>query len=396
MHQLNKKYRILFITHSYAMTGGAEDEFERLLKYFNSKKNEYIVNGLFPPGERSIIYSEYCVKSGNFKYGHLPVTNDGLLLYIKYFLKSIIQLFQLIKFSFGQKYDLAVINVVVLVWPVLAMRILGIKTVIFVREDIYPVWLRHFIYKLYYFIGVYLIPNSDTKYNDIVNVTATKQISRIYPAIEDLEAVSTDNLKSKLNDIQLKKLFDATTFKFINPARILNKKNQLLILEALKLLTIKHNASIPYVFFLGYYDFNDDYAKQINLYIENNSLNEYVIFLGEMGRSELYKIYQYIDSVIISSLSEGMPLVLVESFKFKKAFISTKVGGIPEIVKNEDTGLLVDFNPVDLCDKMIQIMNNNSLRDSIVNNAYSVYEKNFNLNSVMKNTETVFKKILDK
>ena len=149
MHKPGKKHRILFITHSYAMTGGAEDEFERLLNYFSSFPDKYEIHGLFPKGERSLVYSSYCSRFSYYKYGHLPVTNDGFWPYVKYFMKSAIQIFQVLKFSIGQKYDLAVINVVVLIWPVIALKLLCVKVVVFVREDIYPPWLRHLTYRVF-------------------------------------------------------------------------------------------------------------------------------------------------------------------------------------------------------------------------------------------------------
>ena len=85
------------------MSGGAEDEFERLLRFYSQKQDIYEVHGLFPKGERSEIYSLYCSRSGHYKYGHLPVINEGLMSYIKYVLKSLIQIYQVLHFAKGQK-----------------------------------------------------------------------------------------------------------------------------------------------------------------------------------------------------------------------------------------------------------------------------------------------------
>lgn len=376
------------------MTGGAEDEFERLLKYFSSFPDIYEIHGLFPKGERSLIYSKYCTRYSYYKYGHLPVTNDGLLLYLKYILKSVFQIFQVFKFSIGQKYDLAIINVVVLIWPIIALKILSIKVIVFVREDIYPVWLRYFIYKIYGRLTDYIIPNSDTKLNDIRSITKSNKINRIYPAIEDIEICEAEVLKKKIGIVNFTKLNDNSSFKFLNPARILNKKNQMLLLNALSAIKESGKEKVPLLVFLGYYDKNAGYGKQVFEYIVQNSLEEHVMFLGELERKYLYSVYQHVDSVIMSSLSEGMPVVLVEAFKFGKPFISTKVGGIPEVVEHEKTGLLVEFSPIDVAEKMIQIMNNEALRITIKKNASKFYESNFELNQILLQTECIFNKMI--
>ncbi|MEO8512881.1 MAG: glycosyltransferase family 4 protein [Ignavibacteria bacterium] len=391
----NTKYKLLFITHSYAMTGGAEDEFERLLKYFSSFPDKYEVHGMFPKGERSLLYSAYCSKFGYYKYGHLPVTYDGIIPYIKYCLKSIIQIFQIVKFAYSEKYDLALINVVVLLWPVIALKILLIKVVVFVREDIYPVWLRHTIYKLFGWLIDYFIPNSDTKLKDIRLTTGKQKCSRIYPAIEEIIDPDLSGLEDKLGKENFNRLITKDVFRFINPARILKKKNQLLILRALNEIKTSSTGKIPQIVFLGYFDPKDEYTGIILDYIDEKELKEHVIFLGEVERKYLYKVYSLINSVVISSLSEGMPLVMVEAFRFGKPFISTKVGGIPEVVTNQVSGILVDFDPTDLSKAMTELMGDSVLYETIKKNAYNIYLRNFKLDQILKNTESVIVDLLN-
>ncbi len=393
--QKNKVKKILFITHSYAMTGGAEDEFERLLKYFASKKDLYEVHGLFPKGERSVIYASYCTRFGYYKYGHLPVIYESILSYIKYNIKSIIQIFQVIKFAYGQKYDLAVVNVVVLLWPIIAVKLLFIKVIVFVREDIYPVSLRHFIYKLLSLICSYIIPNSYTKLEDFKKVTKIKNIQKIYPAIEEIDVPEIDGLKEKIGIELFNKLSIKKRFRFINPARILVKKNQLLILEALNEIKKISQDFLPQIVFLGYYDVHSAYMKSLLKFINDNDLQEYCVFLGELSKDYLYKVYQMVDSVILTSLSEGMPLVMVEAFRFRKPFISTKVGGIPEIILDRRNGILVDFDPKQVCSSMLDLVKDSEMYTLIQQNAYEIYEKNFKLDLALKSTEEIFQTVLN-
>ncbi len=374
------------------MTGGAEDEFERLLKHFSSKPDLYEVHGLFPKGERSKIYASYCSKIGYYRYGHLPVINEGILPYIKYILKFPIQLFQTIKFAWRQKYDITAINVVVLLWPVIAMKILGSRIIVFVREDIHPVFLRTMTYRFYSYLCSFMIPNSDTKANEIKKVTKFEKVKRIYPAIDEISGPGEMSLIEKLGSEQYSLLTEKIKFRFLNPARILHKKNQLLILEALK--EIKNSGyEMPQVVFLGYFDPNEPYMQELLRFIKNNALQADCLFLGELDRKYLYEIYPLIDSVILTSFSEGMPIVMVESFRFGKPFISTKVGGIPEIIQNGKTGLLVEFEASDVAKAMTDLMQNTNLYSLIVKNSSSVYRDSFELEKILNDTERIFNEV---
>jgi glycosyltransferase involved in cell wall biosynthesis len=57
--------------------------------------------------------------------------------------------------------------------------------------------------------------------------------------------------------------------------------------------------------------------------------------------------YRAMDLVVMPSLSEGMPNVALEAMLFGKALVATRVGGIPEVVVDGVTGLVVE--PRDSC-----------------------------------------------
>ncbi len=377
------------------MTGGAEDEFERLLAYFSKKKEQYEIHCLCPDGPRAEVYSRYCSKTASYKYGHLPVIYENISGYVKYLVKSVFQIFQVMKFAYREKYDLTVINVVVLLWPALAMKMMGSKVVIFIREDVYPPKVRYFLYWLLSKTCNYFIPNSITKKKDFISATNNQNIKHIYPAIENDFELNKVELNEVIPLKIYQKLIDKNTFKFINPARILKKKNQLLILKALNIMRNSGIEQMPFVFFLGYYDMSSNYMQLVTKYIKDNALGDYCFFLGELNRGHLYRVYEHVNATIISSLSEGLPLVLVESFKFKKPVISTKVGGIPEIITDSVNGFLVDFDAEKLANAMKKIINDKDLYNNITSNAFATYINNFDLDVILNETENIFRYVID-
>lgn len=62
-------------------------------------------------------------------------------------------------------------------------------------------------------------------------------------------------------------------------------------------------------------------------------------FLGE--RADARQIIGALDLMVLPSLTEGLPNVVLEAFAYKTPVVATAVGGVPELVKDGETGWLV-------------------------------------------------------
>jgi len=69
-------------------------------------------------------------------------------------------------------------------------------------------------------------------------------------------------------------------------------------------------------------------------------LEHQVLFLGH--RRDNHDILGIMDLFVLPSLSEGIPLVLLEALALARPVVATAVGGIPEIVEHGVSGLLVE------------------------------------------------------
>lgn len=63
------------------------------------------------------------------------------------------------------------------------------------------------------------------------------------------------------------------------------------------------------------------------------------IFVGE--RTEIPELMSLLDIVVIPSISENFPLVALEAMRAARPVVASAVGGIPEVVRDGETGLLV-------------------------------------------------------
>ncbi|MCF7898862.1 MAG: glycosyltransferase, partial [Candidatus Pacebacteria bacterium] len=74
-------------------------------------------------------------------------------------------------------------------------------------------------------------------------------------------------------------------------------------------------------------------------FIEDNELKDVVILHGHVtGVAD--RLHDF-DLFLLPSVKEGLPYVLLEAGKAMLPVVTTTTGGIPEIVRHEDTGLLV-------------------------------------------------------
>jgi 1,2-diacylglycerol 3-alpha-glucosyltransferase len=87
---------------------------------------------------------------------------------------------------------------------------------------------------------------------------------------------------------------------------------------------------------------NGDYEAELRSYIESKQLNEQVIFTGSINEPiELSKFYSLADVFLITSLSESVPLTLLESLACGTPVVSTNVG-IAKDVLGRNNGFVID------------------------------------------------------
>jgi glycosyltransferase involved in cell wall biosynthesis len=70
--------------------------------------------------------------------------------------------------------------------------------------------------------------------------------------------------------------------------------------------------------------------------------NGRILFLGNVGREEMPACVAASDIAVLPSLVEATSIAGLEAMAAGKPIVGTRVGGIPEIVKDGDTGILVE------------------------------------------------------
>jgi len=70
------------------------------------------------------------------------------------------------------------------------------------------------------------------------------------------------------------------------------------------------------------------------------ALGEQGLFLGSVDYEQMPAVYAAIDALVLPSHTEGLPRVLLEAGAAGRPSIATSVGGVPELIRDGETGLL--------------------------------------------------------
>ncbi|HLW47015.1 MAG TPA: glycosyltransferase family 4 protein [bacterium] len=94
------------------------------------------------------------------------------------------------------------------------------------------------------------------------------------------------------------------------------------------------------------------------------AIDSRIIFTG--WRRDLRAVYWGIDVLAVTSRSEGTPVVAMEAMAARRAVVATRVGGIPDIIQDGRTGLLIEpGNPQRLAAALQQVLEDVALRQRL-------------------------------
>jgi glycosyltransferase involved in cell wall biosynthesis len=108
-----------------------------------------------------------------------------------------------------------------------------------------------------------------------------------------------------------------------------------------------------------------------------------VFFLGNIP--EARKCNQLVDLFMFPSDYEvGVPIVIIEAMSYGKPIVASNVGGISEIVINDENGYTVENDPKIFADKIISILENEIIYEKFSRNSLHRFNKNSIFTGMMK------------
>ena len=100
--------------------------------------------------------------------------------------------------------------------------------------------------------------------------------------------------------------------------------------------------------------------------------------------------------LVVPSRMESIPQVIKEAFLLKIPVIATNVGGIPELIENQKTGILVTpEDPESLLNEINNLINDKEKQTQISNNAFQYVVENYTWESLLPRYVNFYQKILN-
>jgi glycosyltransferase involved in cell wall biosynthesis len=129
--------------------------------------------------------------------------------------------------------------------------------------------------------------------------------------------------------------------------------------------------------------------KRLADWVSQNRLEKNVYLTGRIN--EAAKLLPAFDIYVCSSLKEGLSYTLIEAMQAGVPVVATRVGGNPELVEENKTGLLVEpANAEKLANAIIKLLGDSKLQQEFSRNATKKAQEEFSLEKMVNNTKQVY------
>lgn len=218
-----------------------------------------------------------------------------------------------------------------------------------------------------------------------VNVTVNKCYGKYYHYLGNnnvciYNGVDFKSLGTPLNNegaVQCNKMGEEIRIVFMG--RLDSQKDPITLLKSANELINNRGFNDIKFYFGGDGELHDECLS----YIEKNHLTEHVTLLGWV--TDKVSLLSECDIFSMPSIYEAFGLVFVEAAHFSLPSVSTKVEGIPEVISDGETGLLVpEKDYVALSDKLELLITDSKLRKKLGTEAKNRAHREFSLDKMVQ------------
>jgi glycosyltransferase involved in cell wall biosynthesis len=197
------------------------------------------------------------------------------------------------------------------------------------------------------------------------------KVNMIYNGIDLNKCIPKKNYKTKEKIILL------------HIGRFSEQKNHMELIESFKI--VHDSAPNAVLRLIG----SGELEPGVRERVKELNLEECVEFLGL--KSNVHKFLAEADIFVLPSLWEGMPMTLIEAMATGLPIVAAEVGGIPDMIKDNTTGLLVSPHRESISEALLRFIGDYRLRENM-GNAAKIASKQFSSQEMAKQYIGVYKK----
>jgi glycosyltransferase involved in cell wall biosynthesis len=228
---------------------------------------------------------------------------------------------------------------------------------------------------------------------------APEEKFHVVPLGFDLDRFQTDR-EEKRRRFRTEFGLDENTIAIGIIGRLVPVKNHYLFLNAIRHVLSHSNKKIK-AFIIGDGETRGDLEKaaletRIPFSIQNDAHHPHPLVFTSW-RSDVDVINAGLDIVCLTSFNEGTPVSLIEAQAANKPIVSTKVGGISDIVIEGQTALLADIQDNGkFCEHLLRLVQDDELRKSLGDSSSAHVMQRFSYQRLMKDMSQLYYQLLEK
>ncbi|MDI6840283.1 MAG: glycosyltransferase family 4 protein [bacterium] len=165
--------------------------------------------------------------------------------------------------------------------------------------------------------------------------------------------------------------------------RLVERKGVKYLIEAFDMVSKKIDSTLTIV---G----EGSEREKLEKLVDEKGLKEKVIFTGKISEHKLKEYYLNCDVFVLPACTdskgdtEGLGVVLIEAMSYKKPVVASQVGGIVDIVKDGETGLLVpEKDATKLAAAIYEVLNNKALANKFGEAGHKFIKTNFSWEKII-------------
>jgi glycosyltransferase involved in cell wall biosynthesis len=176
--------------------------------------------------------------------------------------------------------------------------------------------------------------------------------------------------------------------------RVCQEKGINTLLKALTYLKTPINLAI-----IGPQDWNPKHFNNTLELIkkENEKGKHKIAYLGAKNREEIIEWYRKASFLVLPSQKEGFPVVIIEALACETPVIATNIGGIPEILPDNECGILVPSNnPKKLAEAIQFLLDKKGIRIKFGRRGRIMVEDHFSMDVVVGKLCKIYDEVISK
>jgi glycosyltransferase involved in cell wall biosynthesis len=230
-----------------------------------------------------------------------------------------------------------------------------------------------------------ILPVSDFVGKTVQNIgISNKKLITVYNGL-DINKFTNTYKKNNLRDqYGIKK----TDFLIGSVGRLVPIKGYKYLIESASLLSKKYS-NLKFII-IG----DGENKMQLKALIKEKEIENIFFLAGH--RSNIEEILHSFDIFVLSSISEGLPTVLLEAMCAKIPVIATNVGGVSEIVTDKKTGFIVEpKKPERMAKKIEEAFNNREITSHFTSEAYKMVYSRFTIKNKVETLNKIYHELIN-